>query len=204
MKKIVFGTAAAGVVILAVAAGLGQAGVLDFAADSPHSPALAGLIGWARERAVARAADGIVTPADLADAERIRRGAGNYDAMCVHCHLSPGAGASELSRGLYPPPANLAERNAAASAASDARRFWIIKHGIKGSGMAAWSQGGMDDDSIWDLVAFIKILPDLSADAYRQKVRDSDGHVHAGLPAEPAAVAPTKPPSGHEHHRHAH
>ncbi|MGE5470424.1 MAG: c-type cytochrome [Bacteroidota bacterium] len=206
MKKILFVFLGA-VLIAAAACGVVQAGGLSFAADQPHSASLMALIGWARERSLARAVAELVPPKDLVDPARVRRGAGNYDAMCVECHLAPGVEPTEISRGLYPAPPKLAQATVNPDAA---RRFWIIKHGIKGSGMPAWSQGGMDDAAIWDLVAFLKILPDLAPAAYRQQVAASEGHSHAGIDSHReesgAAAAPVGAAHHHAHagHTHAH
>lgn len=183
-----------------------QVGAVDFAADSPHAPGVARLIEWAREQSIARSAAGIQPPADLASEARIRRGAGNYEAMCVGCHLSPGVEDSEIRKGLYPAPPNLSvARSAGEERGADARRFWIVKHGIKGSGMPAWAQGGMDDEAIWDLAALVKVLPKLSAAEYRARVEASAGHTHAGMehaaPATPAHT-PSPRPHGHEGHDH--
>lgn len=180
-----------------------QSGGIDFAADSAHSPSLTKFIEWARERSVAKQAKNIVPPTDLASEERIRRGAGNYEAMCVSCHLSAGGEDSEIRKGLYPSPPNLSQAGAATEEqVVDSHRFWIIKHGIKGSGMPAWAKGGMDDEAIWDLVAFLKVLPKLSATEYQVRVAASEGHSHAGM--EPPASAPTSPkPHSHEGHSHS-
>jgi mono/diheme cytochrome c family protein len=186
--------------------GLLQAGVIDMAADTPHSPAVYRLIEWAREQSiVCRAAD-IVPPDDLSDAGRIRRGAGNYDAMCANCHLSPGIEDSEIRKGLYPTPPNLSKpTNADDSDRTDARRFWIIKHGVKASGMPAWTKGGMEDEAIWDLTAFLKIMPSLSPEEYRRQVEASDGHTHGGL-EEHGAEMESKSGAAHTHgtKRHSH
>jgi mono/diheme cytochrome c family protein len=207
MKQFLLG--AASIVGLGVITGYGliQGGYIDFAADSTHSPGMTKFIDWAREQSVAKQAKGITPPADLGAEERVRRGAGNYEAMCVGCHLSPGVKDSEISKGLYPSPPNLSLTEAANEGQGvDARRFWIIKHGIKGSGMPAWVNGGMDDEAIWDLTAFIKALPKLSAAEYQARVAASEGHSHAGM--EPPASASSSPrPHHHEgrsHNQHKH
>ena len=202
MKQFLLG--AASVIGLGALAGFGyiENGRLDFAADTAHSDGVTKLIAWAREQSVTKQATDIVPPTDLANAERIRRGAGNYEAMCVGCHLSPGAEDSEIRKGLYPVPPNLSLPAAATEVSgSDGRRFWIIKHGIKGSAMPAWAKGGMDDEAIWDLTAFIKVLPKLSADEYQASVAASEGHSHAGMAPEPAAKQPAQ---GHNHEGHSH
>jgi len=217
MKKILLG--AFGILSLCALTVMGflQFGAIDMAADKPHSPAVHRLIEWAREQSIAHRAAGIVPPANLSDAGRIRRGAGNYNAMCVNCHLSPDIENSEIQKGLYPPPPNLSKpTNYVDAERMDARRFWIIKHGIKASGMAAWSKGGMGDEAIWDLIAFIKIMPSLSVEKYRQQVEASDGHSHSSLEEHKAETEgessathshDTKPHShnqGAHQHEHAH
>lgn len=204
MKQFLLG--AASVIGVGTVAGFGfiQSGGFDFAADTAHSTGLTKLIAWAREQSIAKESKTIVPPGDFAAAERIRRGAGNYDAMCVGCHLSPGAEDSEIRKGLYPVPPNLSLADAATEqSAGDGRRFWIIKHGIKGSAMPAWAKGGMDDEAIWDLTAFIKVLPKLSANEYRASVAASEGHSHAGMAPEPTVQQPA-PGHGHEGHSHSH
>jgi mono/diheme cytochrome c family protein len=64
------------------------------------------------------------------------------------------------------------------------RRFWIIKNGIKDSGMPAWSKAGVDDAAIWDLVALVQQLPTLSQTDYSTLVESSEGHVHGGADPE--------------------
>ena len=111
---------------------------------------------------------------DLTDPLLIRSGAGNYSAMCAGCHLHPGVADSEMHRGLYPQPPELA---AMTRRTPPEHAFWIIKHGIKASGMPAWGKS-MDDRAIWGLVAFLQRLPTLSADDYHEAVEHSGGHAH--------------------------
>jgi mono/diheme cytochrome c family protein len=200
MKKILLGALGVFAIGSATSLGLLQAGVIDVAADNPHSSVVHRLIEWAREKSIARRIVDIVPPADLSDAGRIRRGAGNYNAMCVNCHLSPGVEDSEIRKGLYPTPANLAKP----AETNDARRFWIVKHGIKASGMPAWSKGGMEDESIWDLTAFLKVMPNLSPEEYRRQVEVSGGHSHGGVEEHGAEHLHDVKPHTHKHGAHPH
>lgn len=160
--------------LAAVAALAIGSGVYNVAADEEHSPLVYRLIEMARERSIAARAAAITVP-DLEDPQRVRRGAGNYDSMCVDCHLAPGAADTELSRGLYPQPPNLAK----SAEQESARAFWIIKHGIKSTGMPAWGRS-MADEYIWDMVAFLNKLPTFNAEQYAAEVRASGGHSHGG------------------------
>ncbi len=149
-------------------------GIYNIAADDPHTSTVYKLLEYARERSIAARSDTIEVP-DLVAPELVRSGAGNYDSMCTGCHLMPGMAETELSLGLYPKPPNLAAR----SAVDPARDFWIVKHGIKASGMPAWGVS-MDDEYIWGMVAFMQKLPGMSADEYRAIVAASPGHSHGG------------------------
>lgn len=181
MRKCLLGALTTAAVAVMLAVSSLYFGLISFAADDPHSHAVTALITFAREQSISHAAADVVVPTDLDAPERRRRGAGNYHAMCVGCHLTPGIVDSEIRQGLYPSPANLSvQRERVSSTAADARDFWIIKHGIKGSGMPAWSKGGMEDQAIWDLVALLRALPTLSPDDYRKLVATSDGHSHNG------------------------
>jgi len=190
MRKLFIGLTLAGTALVAGVTLIG-AGCVDVAADSPHSPWLHRFIAWARDSAIARQSQEISPPADLSDEVRIKRGAGNYAAMCAGCHLVPGGPDLEIRQGLYPQPPDFTHAQAQGDPAlADARRFWVIKHGIKASGMPAWGMGGMGDRDIWDLTAFLNVLPNLSATQYHQLVAASDGHVHEGME------------HAHEHHAH--
>ena len=135
-------------------------GRYDIAADEPHWGVTARLLTVVRDRSIkARAAD--LTVPNLADPALVALGAEHYAAMCIDCHLAPGMDDTEQRRGLNPKPPNLSEKRVRGPAES----FWIIKHGIKMSGMPAWGMTH-DDDSIWGLVAFLQELPTLDEAGY--------------------------------------
>ena len=58
------------------------------------------------------------------------------------------------------------------TALTPAEEFWVIKHGIKMSGMAAWGKTH-SDALIWDMVALLQKLPSLSPAAYKILVRNA-------------------------------
>lgn len=150
-------------------------GVYSVAADDPHGRLVHGFLQTVRERSISARVRDLAVP-DLGDPAKIRQGAGNYDAMCVACHLAPDETGSELSEGLYPRPPNLTRETVEPAAA-----FWVIKHGIKATGMPAWGVS-MADEYIWNLTAFVSRLPTLTAAEYRELVESSGGHAH-GEPA---------------------
>ncbi len=168
-------TVIAVLVVLAVAAGIFiYSGLYNIGADDHHTKPVFKVMQTLRDRSIETKASSLAVPADLMDPKHVVQGAGNYDAMCAVCHLSPGAGQTELSRGLYPAPPNLTTHRV-----DEASAFWVIKHGIKASGMPAWGLS-MNDEYIWNMAAFLQKLPDLDADEYRALVASSGGHSHGG------------------------
>jgi mono/diheme cytochrome c family protein len=150
-------------------------GIYDIGADAPHARPVYSMLEMLRERSITAHADKLHPPPDLDDVALIRQGAGNYDAMCTGCHLGPGMDPTELSKGLYPAPPNFSK----ADVDNPSHQFWVIKHGIKASGMPAWGRS-MRDEYIWGLVAFLQQLPKLDAAQYKALVARSGGHSHGG------------------------
>ncbi len=64
---------------------------------------------------------------------------------------------------MLPPPPDLSD---AIRQWKERELFWIIKHGIKYTGMPAWVSQQRDDE-VWAVVAFLKQLPTLDAQSYR-------------------------------------
>ena len=110
-------------------------GVYNFAADEPHTAAVSSLLETMRERSIETRAQKVAMP-DLGDEKRIVQGAGNYNAMCVGCHLAPGKAESEMSKGLYPTPPTLSQEQWEPD-----RAFGVIKHGIQAPGTPAGRAG---------------------------------------------------------------
>jgi mono/diheme cytochrome c family protein len=146
-------------------------GLYPIGADTPHFRATHWLLETLREQSIDRAASDLVVPEDIETSDRLLAGGADYNEMCSSCHLKPGKTSSDFSLGLYPAPPNLAlnddqHRYSDNEEDADKRRFWIIKHGIKASGMPSWAPGH-DDERIWNMVAFLKRLPELTPDQYQ-------------------------------------
>jgi mono/diheme cytochrome c family protein len=138
------------------------AGVYNIGADDHHTQIVLALIEQLRERSIAARSDSIDAH-DVKDPARIAAGARHYAALCVGCHLAPGVTQSDIRPGLYPHPPSLAQEEPQQAQ----RAFWIIKHGIKMSAMPAWGKT-LDDADIWDMVAFIRKMPDMSSETYQE------------------------------------
>ena len=200
MKTIKVIAVFAGVCLLAVM-GFIYSGQYNVGADVPHWQFNAGLLEILREQSIDVHAKGLEVPV-LDDPALIAEGAEHNAPMCSGCHLAPGMENTEIRTGLYPQPRNLAEaRPSGEDEDADhaaARRFWIIKHGIKMSAMAAWGTTH-DDQSIWALVAFLRKLPELSPGQYKEMTATSGGHAHAAHHAAPEQPAAGEADPVHEH-----
>ncbi len=157
---------AATMVVQVIGAGLFiESGMYDIGADDHHTKIVLALIERLRERSIDVRVRATEVPV-LDDSNRIAVGAERYAALCVGCHLAPGVLKSEIRAGLYPHPPSLAQEEV-----QDSRRaFWTIKHGIKMSAMPAWGKS-LDDTAIWDIVAFVRAMPDMTPETYQQLSR---------------------------------
>jgi mono/diheme cytochrome c family protein len=164
----------AALLVLTAAASLTiYAGIYNVAADIPHTQPVYWLLERARERSVAARATEIVVPDDLTGSKRIASGAAQYSEMCADCHLAPGMKRTEISRGLYPRAPELRR----GSDLTPAEEFWVVKHGLKMTGMPAWGVTH-SDELLWDVVAFLRKLPELTPDQYQALVRSAPSSHH--------------------------
>ena len=151
-------------------------GIYPMGADVPHNKLTYWLLETAREQSIEMASKDIEVPL-LDNPELLLSGGPDYNDMCAACHLKPGKMQSDMSIGLYPAPPNLSKKEDehghghaddghGGLEQSVRRQFWIIKHGIKASGMPAWGPTH-DDQRIWAMVAFLQKLPELSPEQYQ-------------------------------------
>jgi mono/diheme cytochrome c family protein len=138
-------------------------GMYEMGADVPHWSSTMRIVETLRDRSIIRHSRDVRVP-DLDNAQLILKGAGQYSAMCVNCHLAPGISTSEIRPGLYPQPPELWKTKI-----DPKILFWVTKHGIKMSGMPAWGHGH-DDAALWSIVAFVNKLPNLTPAQYKDIV----------------------------------
>ncbi len=140
-------------------------GTYPMGADEPHTRVTHWLLETLREKSIARASRNVQLP-ELKDPELLLSGGADYNDMCAGCHLKPGVTESDFSLGLYPAPPDLTKPGSGDPQQHVRQQFWIIKHGIKASGMPAWGPTH-DDGRIWAMVAFLQKLPDLTPQQYQ-------------------------------------
>ncbi len=180
MRTIIVTLLAALVLSIAGAFTFIYAGVYDVAATHPHWPITYWAMETVRKQSVKMRASGITPPADLSDEARLINGTEHFATHCASCHGAPGVPRSALAEGLYPRPADLRE---SAQRYTSGELFWIVKNGIKMSGMPSWSDHS--DDELWNTVAFIEKLPSMSEADYAKlvitTVRQGGGHHHGTM-----------------------
>jgi mono/diheme cytochrome c family protein len=154
--------------ILLLALGLAGAGtfvasgVYDVSATDPHLAPTNWLIEQTVRRAVVRRADAIAPPS-LGARAQVERGVALFRAHCVACNGAPGVAPEPFALGMMPLPAPLAQTG---REWRPAEVFWVVKHGLKMTGMPAW-EFRLTDEEIWSVVAFVGELPRLSPLDYR-------------------------------------
>lgn len=180
MKKVI--STIVVIFVLVVASGLIviYSGTCDIAASSQDASLAQWVLSTTRRNAVKRQSQTITVPAKIRQPgpELLRKGFIHYDEMCLGCHAAPGVEAGEVRAGLNPRPPRL---TTVAKNRTLEELFWVIKNGIKMTGMPAWG-ATHNDDEIWAIVAFVNKLPELSAEEYQsmQQQGGNAGHHHEG------------------------
>lgn len=111
-------------------------------------------------------------------------------ASFTGCHGAPGVERTETGQGLYPQGPDLAEE---AGEYSDGALFWVIKNGVKFTGMPAYGPTHSDEE-IWGLVAFLRRLENTSAQEYAalleqaraSQAQDGEEGGHSYAPGAPS------------------
>jgi mono/diheme cytochrome c family protein len=163
---------AAAVLILIAGGALVWSGWYNVAAIDAETRLGGWLFQTTMRRSVQRRAQEIVVPPPGGRSELIR-GAFLYSTSCEACHRGPGVARPRITVALSPEPADLAH-----TAASWHVRelYWIVKHGVRMSGMPAWRDIYSEDD-IWAIVSFVSELPGMTAAEYQEYQRlGSEAH----------------------------
>lgn len=154
---------AAGVVALMVGAAVfAWSGIYNVAASSGHFAIVEAFLAFVMRNSVETHAMGVVAP-PLSDEDLAILGASHFHGGCAPCHGAPGTPIAPVFRRMLPPPSNLP---VAVSEWRGRELFWIVRHGVKYTGMPAWLSERRDDE-IWAVVAFLLRLPELDAHGYR-------------------------------------
>ncbi len=99
---------------------------------------------------------------NLNDSTMVTVGFDHYNEMCAGCHGAPGIERSEAGKGLFPEAPDLVQ---SAKEMPAKQLFWIVKNGIKSTGMPAFGKTH-SDQKIHDIVAFLEKMKTLTPHDY--------------------------------------
>jgi mono/diheme cytochrome c family protein len=154
-------------IILAVAAGVYFFGGFYNVAAAVDDPSIVkSALIQTRTASIARHENGDDKPPfALDDQTVIQQGARDFaNAGCVNCHGAPGAKWAKFSEGLNPDPPDLKD---VAGERSAAGIFWVVKNGIRMTGMPSFGKAGLSDEQVWHIAAFVKAIPKVSDADYK-------------------------------------
>ncbi|HEV8713682.1 MAG TPA: cytochrome c [Candidatus Binatia bacterium] len=191
-------------------------GLYNVAAVQPHSAVANWLLATIRDQSIAKHSQ-TIRPPSLSDPQLMQAGFREYHAMCFTCHSAPGHELTEIGQGLNPPPPKLDADEI--QAYSDAELYWIVKNGVRMTGMPAFGPTH-EEKELWSIVAFVRRLSKLRPEEYNAMVETAGlgaggepahHHEHGHGPAE-GAEGPhahehelgTETEEGTHHHTHEH
>jgi mono/diheme cytochrome c family protein len=185
-----------GMLLLVAAAAAGAflyAGIYNVAATEQHIKPVVRLLDYAMRQSVKLRAASVEAP-DLSDAQHIRNGIRHYRTYCLQCHGAPGIAPDSLGFGMNPAPANLV---ATAREWQASEIYWVVRYGIRMTGMPAWEYR-LSDQEIWDVVAFVEQLPAMSPKDFAALSNETASVPPPGKtpPVEPNAALPGNQEAG--------
>lgn len=158
--------AAAVMVVLGIGGFLtALSGVVPIKASSGHWAITRWILEFSKARSVATHTLGMTVP-ELDHPSLILKGAGHFESGCAPCHGSPSQEKSRVAEYMLPSPPRLQQTNLEWD---PAELFYIVKHGIKFTGMPSWPTQKRDDE-VWAMVAFLRQLPQLDGAGYQRLV----------------------------------
>ncbi len=170
--KFFFGVLASLAGLAFAAAALAFSGVISVAADQygPADSRIDSALNQASRASIHRHAPRAKNP--LADDRAApAEGLVEFREDCIFCHGAGRIPPSEFAAGLNPGAPPLASKEI--QSMSDGELFWVISHGVRATGMPAFSTS-KDQKEIWKIIAFSRHLPKLT-DEETRRLRAADG-----------------------------
>lgn len=109
----------------------------------------------ARDWLIQRAARGPLPSPPPRNAASLSAGRALYGMDCASCHGQDGRAPTPIGESMYPRVLDLG--SPAAQNLSDAELFWVIKNGIRLSGMPGFARINSDEE-IWQLTYYVRSL----------------------------------------------
>lgn len=141
----------------------------------------------ALERVVARTARNLGIPRSAASEtnpwkpspDSLKESRAIFTDKCATCHGFDGSGQTSIGVNLYPKPPDL--RLPLTQNLTDGQIHYIIKNGVRLTGMPAWANPHVEqDDESWKLVLFIRDLRQPTAAESMQQQKSAESAQYAG------------------------
>src|ERR1051325_1651987 len=158
MKKFLAGAVTAIAGLMGCAFIVMKLGLIGTNADMSPSDLEAHLMPMAVRASVARRAPEQPNPIPATE-ESLTAGLETYRVMCARCHGQAESAPSVYGASFYPPAPQFRSQ---ATQYSESQLFWIVKHGVRNTGMPAWGRL-LSDDEIWQVSAVVKRFNSLSS-----------------------------------------
>ncbi|MBN8907710.1 MAG: cytochrome c [Rhodospirillales bacterium] len=154
-------------------------GVFNVAASQKDSAFVYSVLQTARIRSIKVHAAGIEVPGGYNTESRIIGAAGHFVAHCATCHGAPGTKPGDFAKGMNPRPPDLTHVR---DRYTPAGLFWIIKNGIKMTGMPSMADDG--DPMLWSTVGLLEQLPSMTDEEFNDlwmEAQAQKGEGHGGM-----------------------
>jgi mono/diheme cytochrome c family protein len=146
-------------------------------ADKPPSKQETNLANAAKDVVIPLEAGKMTNPLPATD-EVVSQGQEVFLGSCAQCHGADARGDSIIGPKMDPPAMDLSSSHV--QHWSDAELFWIIRNGVRLTGMPAWRSSISENDT-WKLARFIHNLPRISA-----------ASASTAVPSQPQTAIPTR------------
>lgn len=144
-------------------------GIVPIKASSGHWAITAWFLNFSMSRSVSTHSIGTKVP-PLDEPKLVLKGAGHFETGCSPCHGNPELPHPRIAQHMTPHPPYLPPK---ISEWEPEELFYIVKHGVKFTGMPAFPSQQRDDE-VWAMVAFLLELPELDAAGYRRLVHGEE------------------------------
>jgi cytochrome c553 len=140
-----------------------KSGLFNVGASSPHTKFTEWITHETMIHSVRRHAASVDAPPPFTQGQVVG-GFCAYQAHCAACHGATAVARKQWAGGMEPAPPYLLDVQ---QRFTPEQLFWIVKNGIKMTGMPSWS-GSMSDAEIWSIVAWLEVSPKLPPQTYVQ------------------------------------
>lgn len=162
------------VALVVLVLGVGRSGIINLAANVPHSAPVEWFIHWAYQNSVRAQATKVAAPAT--DPNGLVSAAGHFATSCAICHGAPGV---EPSPVMQAAAVHAPDLSVAATHWENRELFWLLKHGVKYTSMPAWPVQDREDE-VRRMAAFVRRLPGMTPAQYRALAYGPGGPIIGG------------------------